>query len=73
MNRKRTLRATITPGNQGGFVLFATQKGTVKKTSLEDFANCRKGGIIAIGIEQGDNLIEAKLTSGASEGGADYP
>ena len=51
----------------GGFVLFATQRGTVKKTSLEDFANCRKGGIIAIGIEQGDNLIEAKLTSGTSE------
>jgi DNA gyrase subunit A len=51
----------------GGFVLFATQRGTVKKTSLEDFANCRKGGIIAIGIEQGDNLIEAKLTSGESE------
>ncbi len=48
-------------------VLFATQKGTVKKTSLEDFANCRKGGIIAIGIEQGDNLIEVRLTSGASE------
>jgi DNA gyrase subunit A len=51
----------------GGFVLFATQRGTVKKTSLEDFANCRKGGIIAIGIEPGDNLIEARLTSGASE------
>jgi DNA gyrase subunit A len=51
----------------GGFVLFATQQGTVKKTSLEDFANCRKGGIIAIGIEQGDNLIEVKLTSGTSE------
>src|SRR6202453_3541753 len=51
----------------GGFVLFATQKGTVKKTSLEDFGNCRKGGIIAIGIEQGDNLIEVKLTSGTSE------
>jgi DNA gyrase subunit A len=51
----------------GGFVLFATQSGTVKKTSLEDFANCRKGGIIAIGIEPNDNLIEAKLTTGASE------
>jgi DNA gyrase subunit A len=53
--------------SSGSYVLFATQKGTVKKTSLEDFANCRKGGIIAIGIEQGDNLIEVKLTSGASE------
>jgi DNA gyrase subunit A len=51
----------------GGFVLFATQQGTVKKTSLEDFANCRKGGIIAIGIEQNDNLIEVRLTSGQSE------
>jgi len=51
----------------GSFVLFATQLGTVKKTSLEDFANCRKGGIIAIGIEQNDNLIEVKLTSGQSE------
>jgi len=51
----------------GGFVLFATQRGTVKKTSLEDFANCRKGGIIAIGIEPNDNLIEARLTSGSSE------
>jgi DNA gyrase subunit A len=51
----------------GGFVLFATQRGTVKKTSLEDFANCRKGGIIAIGIEPNDILIEARLTSGASE------
>jgi DNA gyrase subunit A len=51
----------------GGYVLFATQQGTVKKTSLEDFANCRKGGIIAIGIEQNDNLIEVKLTSGQSE------
>jgi len=51
----------------GSYVLFATQLGTVKKTSLEDFANCRKGGIIAIGIEQGDNLIEVKQTSGQSE------
>ena len=51
----------------GQFVLFATQRGTVKKTSLEDFDNVRKGGSIAIGIEQGDNLIEARLTSGSSE------
>jgi DNA gyrase subunit A len=64
---KKDAQGTDNTWHSGGFVLFATQKGTVKKTSLEDFANCRKGGIIAIGIEQGDNLIEAKLTSGASE------
>jgi DNA gyrase subunit A len=53
--------------NQPGFVFFATQQGTVKKTALEDFANVRKGGIIAIGIEPGDTVIEAKLTTGTNE------
>lgn len=50
---------------QPNFVFFTTLKGTVKKTVLEDFANVRKGGIIAITIEEGDTLIDAKLTSGA--------
>src|SRR6185503_16369827 len=40
-----------TTWQQPGFVFFATQQGTVKKTPLEDFANVRKGGIIAIGID----------------------
>ncbi|MGH7977206.1 MAG: DNA gyrase C-terminal beta-propeller domain-containing protein, partial [Limisphaerales bacterium] len=52
---------------QEGFVLFATKQGTVKKTALADFANVRKGGIIAIGIDPGDNLIEVKLTTGKNE------
>jgi DNA gyrase subunit A len=52
---------------QEGFLFFATRKGTVKKTELSDFANVRKGGIIAIGIEEGDALIEAKLTSGKDQ------
>jgi len=52
---------------QPGFLFFATQQGTVKKTPLEDFANVRKGGIIAIGIEPGDTLIEVKLTSGQDQ------
>src|SRR5271155_2715823 len=63
---KKDAQGNDTTWTSGGFVLFATQQGTVKKTSLEDFANHRKGGIIAIGIEQGDNLIEVKLTSGSS-------
>ena len=53
-----------TTWQQEGFLFFATQQGTVKKTPLEDFANVRKGGIIAIGIEPGDTLIDVKLTSG---------
>ncbi len=52
---------------QPGFVFFSTKQGTVKKTALADFANVRKGGIIAIGIDPGDNLIEVKLTTGHNE------
>ncbi len=52
---------------QPGFVFFATLQGTVKKTALSEFANLRKGGIIAIGIEQGDALIAARLTTGTDE------
>jgi DNA gyrase subunit A len=52
---------------QPGYLFFATQKGTVKKTALEEFGNVRKGGIIAITIEPGDTLIQAKLTSGTDE------
>jgi len=51
---------------QSGELFFATQQGTVKKTSLSDFANVRKGGIIAIGIEPDDTLIDVKLTRGSS-------
>jgi DNA gyrase subunit A len=48
-----------------GELFFATQQGTVKKTSLNEFANVRKGGIIAITIDPGDRLIEVKLTRGS--------
>ncbi len=51
--------------SQSGELFFATQQGTVKKTSLNEFSNVRKGGIIAIGIEPGDTLIEVKLTRGS--------
>jgi DNA gyrase subunit A len=48
-------------------IFFATLSGTVKKTTLSDFANVRKGGIIAIKINEGDNLIDVKLTDGHNE------
>jgi DNA gyrase subunit A len=50
---------------QAGELFFATKQGTVKKTSLNEFSNVRKGGIIAIGIDPGDTLIEVKLTRGS--------
>ena len=56
-----------TTWQQPGFVFFTTRRGTVKKTALEEFANVRTGGIIGIGIEQDDLLIDVKLTTGANE------
>jgi DNA gyrase subunit A len=50
---------------QSGELFFATRNGTVKKTSLNEFGNVRKGGIIAIGIDADDALIEVKLTRGS--------
>jgi len=52
---------------QPGFLFFATRQGTVKKTALSEFANVRKGGIIAITIDPGDTLIDVQLTTGQNE------
>jgi DNA gyrase subunit A len=54
-----------TTWRQPGELFFSTQQGTVKKTSLDEFANVRKGGIIAISIEPEDTLIDVKLTRGS--------
>ena len=48
-------------------IMFATRSGLVKKTNLSDFANVRKGGIIAVQIEEADELIDALLTNGNDE------
>src|SRR5450432_1156339 len=48
-------------------IVFATRSGIVKKSNLSGFSNVRKGGIIAIQIEQDDCLIDAVLTSGDNE------
>jgi DNA gyrase subunit A len=46
------------------FVFFATRNGTVKKTPLIDFSNVMSRGIIAIGIDKGDELVAARATDG---------
>jgi DNA gyrase subunit A len=48
-------------------IVFATKNGIVKKSNLRDFINMRKGGLIAIKIEEGDQLITANITDGNSE------
>ncbi|MBN1916716.1 MAG: DNA gyrase subunit A, partial [Verrucomicrobia bacterium] len=48
-------------------ILMATERGTIKKTHLGEFANPRAGGIISINVDEGDRLISIKLTSGHDE------
>lgn len=48
------------------YVIMATKKGQVKKTSLEQYSRPRANGINAITIREGDELLEAKLTNGNS-------
>jgi len=50
---------------EGKYILFATQKGTVKKTPLKDFSNVMSRGIIAIGIDTDDELVAARITDGS--------
>jgi len=49
------------------FIVFATKDGTVKKTALEEFKNYRKDGIIAIKLDEGNDLVECVLTDGNKE------
>jgi DNA gyrase subunit A len=49
------------------FVVMGTRKGVVKKTALSAFSNPRAGGIIAMGVEEGDAVIAVQLTDGNGE------
>ena len=49
---------------QEGYLVMATRNGTVKKTPLADYSNIRKTGVIAILLDEGDDLISVHLTTG---------
>jgi DNA gyrase subunit A len=51
----------------GGYVVFATKRGTVKKTELSQFSHPRSGGILAISLEAGDEVMAARRTDGQRE------
>lgn len=57
----------ITFSNDSGFILFATKSGKIKKTAVNDFRNYRKDGIIAIKLDEGNELIDVRLTSGTDD------
>ncbi|HDQ04043.1 MAG TPA: DNA gyrase subunit A [Deltaproteobacteria bacterium] len=49
------------------YVVMVTKKGTIKKTAISAYSNPRSGGIIAISIEKGDELVDVKLTTGKQD------
>lgn len=49
------------------YLMMATRKGVIKKTELAAFANPRRGGIIAISLDEGDTLIDAQVTDGTND------
>lgn len=63
---KITAVIPLTEGTEG-FIAMATHRGLIKKTALEEFANIRKVGKIAIKITEGDELISVQFTTGEDE------
>src|SRR5690606_35763584 len=53
--------------NDEQFLFFATRQGVVKKTSLSEYLNIRKVGLIAISLREDDDLVGVKLTDGNQE------
>jgi DNA gyrase subunit A len=53
--------------SEGAFVVMATKRGLIKKTSLQSFSNIRASGIIALSIQEDDDLVGVRITEGASD------
>ena len=53
--------------NEDGYLFMATKKGTVKKTPVKDYANVRTNGLIAIKLDEGDELRWIKMTTGEND------
>ncbi len=62
-----TAFVTVKEFAEDKYIVMATEQGTVKKTVLSAYSNVRKGGIIAINLEAGDRLVEAKLSEGNND------
>ncbi|MBI1933388.1 MAG: DNA gyrase subunit A [Ignavibacteriales bacterium] len=66
-SEKITAFVTVKDFSEEKFVVMVTKQGTIKKTVLAAYSNVRKGGINAINIVKGDELIEVKLTDGNND------
>ena len=66
-NEKVTATLPVKEYREDRYVVMATKNGLVKKTELSAYSNPRQGGIIALGLEEGDRLIGAHITDGQRE------
>ena len=64
---KITAMFPVTAQEEGEYLVFATRGGVIKKTPMSDFSNIRKGGLIALGLREGDELIGVMLSTGDDE------
>lgn len=71
LGQSETVQAIISVGKDSdkaeGFLIMATKNGLVKKTPIEDFANVRRSGLIAIKIKTGDELVDVRKTRGSDD------
>ena len=58
---------SVSDYDEDAFLFFTTKYGIAKRTSLDKFANIRKGGLIAVGLREDDELISVRLTDGSKD------
>ena len=66
-SEKITATLPVKEYREDRFVVMATKKGLIKKTEISAYSNPRQGGIIALGLEEGDKLIGVQVTDGQRE------
>lgn len=66
VDQDESIQAVISIGDmeKNGYLVFATTSGLIKKTTLHDFSNIRKTGLIALNLREGDSLLNVKFTRG---------
>lgn len=64
---KVTAMLPLISGDKSKYLVLATRNGVIKKTPVSDFDNIRRGGIIALNLREGDELIGVMLSSGEDE------
>jgi len=69
LEKEERLATTVTVSEfvEDKFLIFTTAGGTVKKTELAAYSNPRAGGIIAINIDEGDTLLDVRMTTGQND------